>query len=734
MARLASWCFRHRLAVFAGWGALVVTLVALTGLLGSRYNDSVSLPGTESSQAMALLEQAFPHQSGDGDQIVWHTSRGPVSEPAVQARMTTMLAQVARSADVASVTSPYTAAGAAQVSRDSQTAYATVTFTRPAGALPAAAVSRVIALAQSARAPGLQVDLAGSAVETSNQTPPASSEAVGLLAAGVILLVAFGSLFAMATPLLVAVVSIGSALLTVGLASHLMALNSISPTLAALIGLGVGIDYALFVVTRHRAGIRAGLAPHDAAVRSLDTAGRAVLFAGATVCVAMLGLLVLRVQLLTGMGVAAALAVVFTMAATVTLLPALLGTLGTRVLSRRERRQLAADGPHVEGSSGVWARWAAFVDRHPVWLASAALAVVVLLAVPVASLRLGLSDAGTDPATSTTRGAYDLLAGGFGAGTNGPLELVAQTPRPDDRAALTRLVTTLATTPDVAGVVAAPTRAGAPVAVVTVIPRSGPTDPGTATLITHLRAAVIPAAEQGSTLRVFVGGSTAVGIDFASVISNQLPLFVAVIVALGFGLLLVAFRSLAVPATAAAMNLLAAGASLGVVVAVFGWGWGAGALGLGGAGPVEAFLPVIMLAILFGLSMDYQVFLVSRMHEEWVHTGDNRRAVIVGQATTGRVITAAAAIMVCVFTAFVFGGQRVIAEFGVGLSAAVLIDAFVIRTVLVPAAMHVFGAGNWWLPRWLDARLPHLTVDPPDDPLGVDEAPEGLDEPVVAAR
>jgi RND superfamily putative drug exporter len=616
---------------------------------------------------------------------------------------------------VAAVRSAYGPGGAAQISKDGKIAYATVAFSKLADALPKADVKRVMALVKSANSSSLQVDIGGQAIEQFNRTPPSNSMAIGLVAAAIIILIAFGSLTGMALPLITAVVALGTATFTIDLFSHVMSVSTIAPTLAALIGLGVGIDYALFIITRHRDGMRAGLSPEDAAVRSLNTAGRAVLFAGGTVCVALLGLLVLRLSFLTGMAYASVITVVLTMATALTLLPALFGFLGPRVLSRRERRRLAESGPEDAHTSGFWARWAEFVSRRPVILAIAALVVMLTLASPVLNLRLGLSDAGNDPAASTTRKAYDLLAQGFGPGSNGPLLLVAQVGTPADAAALAALTQSLQQVPGVAAVVPFPSKPGAKVAIVQVIPTSAPQDVKTSELITHLRTTVIPAAEKGNGLRVLVGGSTAIFDDFAAIITAKLPLFIGVIVALGFLLLLVAFRSLLVPATAAVMNLLAAAASFGVIVAFFQWGWGSNLLGLGKAGPVEAFLPVIMLAVLFGLSMDYQVFLVSRMHEEWVHTHDNRHSVILGQATTGRVITAAAAIMIAVFTAFVFGGQRVIAEFGVGLAAAVFLDAFILRTVLVPSVMHIFGRANWWLPRAVDRRMPHLSVEPTED-------------------
>ena len=425
-------------------------------------------------------------------------------------------------------------------------------------------------------------------------------------------------------------------------------------------------------------------------------------------------MLVLRVGYVSGLGIAAAITVLFTVAAAVTLLPALLGVLGMRVLSRRERRRLAADGPVRDGASTWWARLAGFIQRHPAKLAAAATAAMVVLAIPVLSLRLGSSDAGNDPAATTTRQAYELLADGFGPGFNGPLQLAGTTSTPAATAAFTRLAATLKTEPGIAAVSAPVPGHGA--SVISVIPATSPEAAATSTLISHLRDSVIPAAEHGTALRVYVGGVTATNGDFATVIGGKLLLFIGVILGFGFLLLMVAFRSLLIPAVAAVMNLLAAGAAFGVLVAVFQYGWGLHLLNLGQAGPVESFLPVLMLAVLFGLSMDYEVFLVSRIREEWAASGDNRQAVRTGQATTGQVIIAAATIMICVFSAFILSGQQITGEFGLGLAGAVLLDAFLLRTLLVPALMHLAGRANWWLPGWLDRILPHLSIEPATQP------------------
>ena len=713
MAALARWCFRRRAWVLVAWLGLLVILGVLSRTAGSAYTSSSTVPGTGSTTALSLLGRAFPGHAGDQDTIVWTSPEGVRAAP-VRARITAMLNQVAAAPSVASVISPYAARGAAQVSRDGTIAYATVVFDAQAASLPAPDVSRVIHLAEAARAPGLQVDLGGQAVENALRPSIGISAAVGLVAAAVVLVLAFASLPAMLLPLAVAITALASGLLTVGLASHAVSIPSIGPTLATLIGLGVGVDYALFVVTRHRGNIKAGMSPQDAAARALNTAGRAVLFAGTTVCIALLGMLVLNISYVSGLGIAAAITVLFTMAAAVTLLPALLGFLGMRVLSRRERRRLAAGGPARDGASGWWPRLAGFVQRHPARLAAAATAAMIILAIPVLSLRLGSSDAGNDPASSTTRQAYDLLAEGFGPGFNGPLQLVATTGSPAGTAALDRLAATLRTEPGIAAVSAPVPGHGA--TLISVIPTTSPEAAATSSLIDRLRDSVIPAAEHGSTLHVYVGGVTAVFADFATVIGAKLPVFIGVIIGLGFLLLMLAFRSLLVPAVAAVMNLLAAGAAFGVMGAVFQYGWGLHVLNLGQAGPIQSFLPVLMLAVLFGLSMDYEVFLVSRIREEWAATTDNRRAVSTGQATTGRVIIAAATIMICVFSAFILSGQQLIGEFGIGLAAAVLLDAFILRTLLVPALMHLSGRANWWLPGWLDRALPHLSIEPATEP------------------
>jgi RND superfamily putative drug exporter len=577
----------------------------------------------------------------------------------------------------------------------------------------------------------------------------------------------------MLLPLVTALVSVGTSILGIGLLSHVMTIADFAPMLGTLIGLGVGIDYALFIVTRHRRGLKEGLPVDEAAQRALASAGRAVVFAGVTVCIALLGMLVLRLDFLNGVAVAASLTVVLAVLASVTLVPALLGVIGMRALSRRERRRLEEDGPEAPAGTGdpgaraekaamggaaakeapgecepaantprtapagAAARWSAFVARHPRLLGGFAAAVMVLLALPVFGLQLGTSDQGNNPTTSTSRQAYDLLADGFGPGTNGPLTLVAEIDGAAAKLDFEKLPAELRDVEGVAHVSGGELNGSGSTGVITVVPDSAPQAQETSELVEHLRTDVLPEASDSSSLEVRVGGVTAAHDDFADVILGKLPLFVGIVVSLGCVLLLLAFRSIGIPLKAALMNVLAVAAACGVVVAVFQWGWGSSLLGLGGPGPIEPFLPVIMVSVLFGLSMDYQVFLVSRMYEEWRQTGDNRRAVRVGLAETGRVINSAAVIMIAVFGAFVLSGDRIIAMFGIGLAAAVALDAFVLRTLLVPALMHMLGGANWWLPAWLERRLPRLSIEPehvpgrpvPEQAPAAEPVPEPVPEP-----
>ncbi|MFF6776207.1 MMPL family transporter [Streptomyces sp. NPDC012637] len=719
MAAIARWCVKHRLVAVLLWLLALGGVVTGAALAGSAYSNDYEVPGTESGRATALLDKGFHGAGGDTDTIVWHTDRGSVRAADVEQRMSAVLKKVEALPGIASVTSPYGSAPG-QISEDGRTAYAAVTFDAQADDIPETQAQALVDTAKAAATDRLQVELGGGAVALTEAPGGHIAEAVGVAVAAVVLFLAFGSLAASLLPIATALVSVGIAYSGIVLLGHVMTVADFAPMLGMLIGLGVGIDYALFIVTRHRKGLKRGLPVAEAARIAVATTGRAVVFAGATVCIALLGMLILRLSFLNGVAIAASLTVVLTVAASVTLLPALLSLIGMRALSRRERRRLAEHGPQPELPTGFAARWSAFVERHPKLLGAVAAVVMAVLALPTFALHLGTSDQGNNPATATTRQAYDLIADGFGPGVNGPLTLVAQLDGADDRVALDALPAELAHTKGVESVSPVTYNSGGDTAVLTVVPDSSPQSKATSELVDRLRDDVLPTAADGTSLQVHVGGVTASYDDFAEIIIGKLPLFVGVVIALGCVLLLLAFRSIGIPLKAALMNVAAVASAFGVVVAIFQWGWGSELLGLGSAGPIEPFLPVIMVSVLFGLSMDYQVFLVSRMYEEWLETGDNRRAVRVGLAETSRVINSAAVIMISVFLAFVLSGDRVIAMFGIALAAAVALDAFVLRTLLVPALMHMLGGANWWLPRWLDRRLPRISIEPPESRVAAD--------------
>jgi RND superfamily putative drug exporter len=706
MKSLARFCVRRRWMVLGAWIALFVGINIASFSIGSDYSNTFSFPGTNSVHALQLLQSNFKSNSGDVDHIVFDDTSGTLSghEHSINA----MLAKVSKLPEVAVVASPFT--DALQMSKNGKIAYATVNFFKQAQYLKKSDVQAVVNEAETLRSSSLQVNFGGGAF--GNLTAPTGSpdEGVGLIATAVVLFLAFGSLFAMLLPLGVALFAIGIATGATTLLSHGLSIAQFAPILGSLIGLGVGIDYALFIVTRSRQNLKQGMSVEDSIITAIDTSGRAVLFAGATVCVALLGMLILGFSFLVGLGVAAALTVFITMMASLTLLPALLAFQKMRVLSRKERRKLAGTGPEATTVQGGWQRWANFVGRRPRTLSAIAILAIAVLTIPLLSLHLGLSDQSSDPSGSTTRLAYDEIAQGFGAGFNGPLLLVGSINDHADQVAMQKLDLSIQGKPGIKSVSPVVFSPNGKVSLITVIATTSPQDLKTSQLISTLRNTYIPDATAKSNTEVFVGGQTALSNDFSNVLDGKIPLFIAVIVILGCLLLMVAFRSILIPLTAAVMNLLAMGASFGLVVAVFQWGWGSSIIG-SGTGPVESFLPIIMIAILFGLSMDYQVFLVSRMHEEWVNTGDNELAVTHGQANTGRVISAAALVMICVFLAFAVGGERIIAEFGIGLGGAVLLDAFFLRTILVPSLMHFFGKANWWMPKWLERIVPHFAVE-----------------------
>jgi RND superfamily putative drug exporter len=711
---LAAWCFRHRGVVVVLWLVALLGSFAASRAFGTDFSTKFQLPNTQSAEALTLLQQDFPAASGTSDQIVFQATSGTLRSPSLTAAVDRVLGKVAGLPHVRSVTSPFTALGAGQLSANGKIAFATVTFDSESQALPKAAVTSVITAAEAAGSADLQVALEGQDIEAAESQGSSSSTGAGILFALIVLGLAFGALFAAFLPMITALVAIGIGYALTGILSHVLSVASFATILGILIGLGVGVDYALFIVTRHRNALKAGKTVEESISLAVNTAGRAVFFAGLTVCIALLGQFALGLSFLYGIAICASLTVLLTMLASLTLLPAMLGVIGMKVLSRRQRAKLRREGPEDEHLSGFWYRWAKLIERRPRVPAILAAALVVLIALPILSLRLGLDDAGSDPPGSTTLQAYDMLVAGFGAGFSGPLELVAKLPSPADSAKFASVVRAISHEPGVVSATPVVVSPNGEVAIANLYPTTSPQSVQTTALVNNLRDDIIPKAEAGTGISVLVGGTTAIQTDFSHILSSKLGLFIGVVIFLGFLLLMAVFRSLLVPLVASIMNLLSVGAALGMMNAVFEWGWGKSLFRISSTAPVEVFVPVLLISILFGLSMDYEVFLVSRIREEWVHHHDNDDAVSVGQAASGRVITAAASIMILVFASFALGDSVVIKQFGLGLAGAILIDAFIVRTVLVPALMHVFGKANWYLPSWLDRLLPHLNIEGAD--------------------
>jgi RND superfamily putative drug exporter len=723
MLKLTRWCIAHRRRVVLAWVAVAVLTTVVAGAIGRQYATNFSLPGTESQRALDLLRRDFPAQSGDVDTIVFHVSHGTIYSPAVRAAMTPVLARVARDPHVAGVLRPYGVRGAVEVSRDRMTAFATINYDKSANLLPNATGNAVLDQIGAVHVSGLQVAAGGQVIEDAEGFSVGPATEIGVVAALVILLLTFGSLTAAGMPLITAGLGLITGVALIGLATHITSMSNISPELALMIGLGVGIDYALFIVTRFRENYLALGGVERSVLGAMDTSGRAILLAGTTVVIALLGMFATGVSFMYGLAIAAVIAVLLTLVASLTLLPAILSRFGPRIVRPREARRspfgrrrtpaTVTDGGGAAVSAAPrsrWRQWSEMVQARPWPLAIVSLAVMIALLLPVFALRLDTSDAGNDPASTSSRHAFDLLAHGFGAGFNGPLLVIAELPSPNHTSALPALRAAVSAAPDVVAVTPPRIAPSGTVAVIEVYPGSAPQATATTDLVNHLRHDVVPPLARRNGAPVLVGGFTAGSIDFSHVLSGKLPLFIGIVVVLSALLLLVIFRSLVIPLQAAIMNLISIGGALGVTVLVFQDGWFASVLGVE-KGPIEPWIPVLMFAVVFGLSMDYEVFLISRVREEWVRRQDASGAVADGIAFTGRVISAAAAIMVCVFLSFMLGNQRTIKEFGFGLAAAVFLDALVVRCVLLPAVLELLGPVTWRLPRWLDARLPHINIE-----------------------
>jgi RND superfamily putative drug exporter len=709
MIGLSRWCIAHRRWVIIGWIVIAVATTAIATGAGRNYATNFSLPGTESQRVSDLLKSEFPQQSGDVDTIVWHTTKGTVDDPAVRSRITPLLVKVSKMPHVVGVVSPYTRAGAVQVSRDHRTAFAVVNYDKRANLLPNTTGKPVLDAVKAIHVPGLQIAAGGQVIEQAEGFSIGPATTVGVIAALVILLLTFGSLTAAGMPLFTAGLGLITGIALIGLATHLTDMSNVAPELAVMIGLGVGIDYALFIVTRFRENYKRIGDVQESVIQAMDTSGRAILLAGTTVVIALLGMFATGVTFLYGLAIASVLTVLLTMLASLTVLPAMLSRYGERITrpTRRERRRAARGEPPRESS---WRRWSLTVQRRPRPLAAASLAVMVLFIVPVFALRLETADAGNDPHNTSTYQAFNLLAQGFGAGFNGPLTVAVELPRAGQTASLERIRAAVQRTPDVVTVTNPRIAPSGKVAVMQAYPATAPQDQATTDLVNKLRQDVLPPLNKSLGVKALVGGFTAGSIDFSRVLANKLPLFIALVVVLSAVLLFVIFRSLVIPIQAGLMNLLSIGGALGATVLLFQKGWFAGLLGVD-KGPIEPWIPVLMFAVVFGLSMDYEVFLISRIREEWVRHGNPTQAVADGIAYTGRVISAAAAIMICVFLSFMLGDERAVKEFGFGLAAAVFLDALVVRCVLLPAVLEILGPLTWKLPRWIDSRLPYINIE-----------------------
>ena len=752
--RLAAVCFRRRRRVLLLWVLGIVVLGAVMGAVGSDYRSDFSLPDVESKRGIDLLDDQFGGQgAGQVGNIVFEADNG-VEDPNVRAVIEPFLAEVAKIEGVQSLASPYTPGNERQIASEGVDAgrIAYAEFEAPSDASFDETVligDEIRALMPSAE--GVQIELGGQAF-AEFEVP--SSEALGLGFAIIILIIAFGSVLAMGLPIGVALAGIVSGSILTGLLSKVVDMPDITSTIGVMIGLGVGIDYALFIVTRFRENLHKGHGIEDSTLIAMNTAGRAVVFAGSTVVISLLGMLIMQLSFVSGMAIGMALVVALTLLASLTLLPALLGYAGERIELTRRRGLIAAgliavaligvglgipallvvtlpvavvvllasfavsslrkpvlEREHRPLHETLSYRWSRVIQHRPWTAVLIGVATLVALALPVLGLRLGFSDEGNYPEDTTTRQAYDLLADGFGPGFNGPLSLATEVPSGTDPAALQAITDAIGADSGVAFVSDPITNDDtAPTAALwRVVPTTAPQDAETTDLVNRLRDDVLPVATAGTGLDVAVAGSVAVGVDFTDYLSARLPIFFAAVLGLSFLLLMVVFRSLLVPLKAVIMNLLSIGAAYGVVVAVFQWGWGGGLLHIEGA-PIEPFIPMMLFAIVFGLSMDYEVFLLSRVREEWDRTGDSRLSVADGLASTARVITAAAAIMVVVFGSFLGESDRVVKLFGLGLSVAVLIDATIVRLVMVPATMELLGRWNWWLPRRLQRALPSVNV------------------------
>ena len=711
---IGRFCSRHHWPTIAVWLVAAIVLVVVGQASGDKTNDNLTLPGTGSTMATELMEENLPEQAYGSNPLAFESKAGPLTEPEYARAIEESIKRLSALHYVNSAISPLSKEGVERglLSKDKTVAYTPVILGVGPGELTEEQAQAVLNAAGPAEQAGLDTSVGAYVGQQLSKPDTGISDAIGIAAAIVILLFAFGTATAMVMPIGSAIVGLAISLSVIRLLENAIEVPSVAATLATMIGLGVGIDYALFVVTRHKLQLAEGMDLRESIARATATAGGAVVFAGFTVVIALCSLSFAGIPLVSTLGFTAAIAVVVAVCAASTLLPAMLGALGPHINSMRVPGT-SADPDESEPHG--WRKWARGVARRPWRSALAALVVLVVLALPIFQLELGQNDLSALPKSTTARQNYDSLTKGFGPGVNGPLLITGQFKTAEEaEKVLPVLEKQVGAATDVAAVSEPTLDKTGTVAVFTVISKSAPWADETVSLVEGLRDTTIPGALHGAGAAAYVGGQTAGYIDLASQIADKLPMMIAIVVGLSFIVLLLAFRSLLVPVKAAAMNLLSVAAAYGVVTAVFQLGWGSSLIGLDHSIPIVSFVPLLMFAILFGLSMDYEVFLLTQMREHYRQNEDEKEAVIEGLANTGRVITSAAAIMVCVFTSFVLNGNPIVKEFGVGLAVAIAIDSTLVRCLLVPAVMVLLGRRAWWMPRRLDRVVPHISIEGED--------------------